>query len=182
MNEKSGGFKPLHSFNQLRVPWIVSHLSKESCSQSPLKGVRIVDVGSGGGLLSMALCRLGADVVGLDASTSAVKLAEQTADEILKPDQRKRISFVDSSVEDFSESNAEGFDAVVASEIVEHVSDLASFVRHCVRLAKSNSRSPLFFTTINKTLMSKVLAVWLAEVCLFLVNYNFFSLSFLFFY
>ncbi|KAI1709329.1 methyltransferase domain-containing protein [Ditylenchus destructor] len=124
MNEKTGAFRALHSFNKLRVPWIAGQLTKNKSVDKPLEGVRIVDVGSGGGLLSMALCRLGADVTGVDASTSTKRVAELTAQRTLKPEQLARLRFVNSTVESFAAENTGGFDAVVASEILEHVSDL----------------------------------------------------------
>uniref|UniRef100_A0A915E250 Uncharacterized protein n=1 Tax=Ditylenchus dipsaci TaxID=166011 RepID=A0A915E250_9BILA len=106
MDEQKGGFRALHSFNRLRVPWIASNLSKESCTHTPLKGLRLVDVGCGGGLLSMSCVVL----------------------------ELNRLQYVASSVEAFSETNADGFDGVIASEIVEHVNDLQSFLHHCVKL------------------------------------------------
>ncbi|KAI1730888.1 methyltransferase domain-containing protein [Ditylenchus destructor] len=124
MNEKTGAFRALHSFNKLRVPWIAGQLTKNKSVDKPLEGIRIVDVGSGGGLLSMALCRLGADVTGVDASISTKRVAELAAQRTLKPEQLARLRFVDSTIESFAAQNTGGFDAVIASEILEHVSDL----------------------------------------------------------
>ncbi|KAK5968523.1 hypothetical protein GCK32_001091 [Trichostrongylus colubriformis] len=117
-HDESGPFKALHSLNVLRVPWILRNVKEKKGS--------VVDIGCGGGILSVPLARAGLKVTGLDATEDAVE-----------------------------------FDAVVASEIVEHVANLDSFIEGCVRLAKPGA--PLLFTTINKTLASRVLAVWLAE-------------------
>ncbi|WKY05583.1 hypothetical protein Q1695_006077 [Nippostrongylus brasiliensis] len=131
-NDENGPFKALHSLNMLRIPWILQNLQK---------GKTVADIGCGGGLLSVPLARAGMKVVGVDAAEDAVKSAR-----MMLESEPMRIA---------------EFDAVVASEIVEHVSNLDSFVEGCCRLAKPGA--PLFFTTINKTLASRLLAVWLAE-------------------
>ncbi|EYB95064.1 hypothetical protein Y032_0164g3543 [Ancylostoma ceylanicum] len=140
--DEGGSFKALHSLNTLRVPWIFQNIRKD--------GAEIVDVGCGGGLLSVPLARAGLRVTGLDATEEAVIAARDVLES--RPLQltglSKRITY-------------HCFDAVVASEIVEHVADVDAFVEGCVRLAKPGA--PLFFTTINKTLASQVLAIWIAE-------------------
>ncbi|KAH7730967.1 Rab GDP dissociation inhibitor alpha [Aphelenchoides avenae] len=159
--DESGPFKGLHALNRLRVPWIASLITKNKDSRLPLKGLRLLDAGCGGGLLSFSLARLGADVVALDASTEAIRTAEYAAQRILRPDVRERISFRSTSVEKLSEEEPRSFDAVIASEVLEHVSDLEMFVASCVEANKP--ASPMFFTTINRTYLSRVFAIWVAE-------------------
>uniref|UniRef100_A0A0M3HQ25 Ubiquinone biosynthesis O-methyltransferase, mitochondrial n=1 Tax=Ascaris lumbricoides TaxID=6252 RepID=A0A0M3HQ25_ASCLU len=158
-------FKALHSFNQIRVPWIVDSITKaDPDQQEQLAGIRLVDVGCGGGLLSIPLARLGASLCGIDASEEAVRAACIAVSSAFhaSPPKCGEIHLECSTVEKFAETNASGFDAVVASEIVEHVANVDTFIKACVRLARGGA--PLFFTTINKTLASRIFAVWMAEV------------------
>uniref|UniRef100_A0A1I7XR37 Methyltransf_11 domain-containing protein n=1 Tax=Heterorhabditis bacteriophora TaxID=37862 RepID=A0A1I7XR37_HETBA len=154
--DEFGPFKALHSLNQLRVPWILQNIGEN-------KEIHILDMGSGGGLLSVPLARAGLRVTGLDATEKAVAAAREV---LMSPPLKvsgvsERISYHVGTVEEFAEENENAFDAVVASEILEHVADLNSFVSACARLAKPNAH--LFFTTINKTVLSWITAVWLAE-------------------
>uniref|UniRef100_F1L764 Ubiquinone biosynthesis O-methyltransferase, mitochondrial n=1 Tax=Ascaris suum TaxID=6253 RepID=F1L764_ASCSU len=157
-------FKALHSFNQIRVPWIVDSITKaDPDQQEQLAGIRLVDVGCGGGLLSIPLARLGASLCGIDASEEAVRAACIAVSSAFhaSPPKCGEVHLECSTVEKFAETNASGFDAVVASEIVEHVANVDTFIKACVRLARGGA--PLFFTTINKTLASRIFAVWMAE-------------------
>ncbi|CAD5221029.1 unnamed protein product [Bursaphelenchus okinawaensis] len=165
MNE-SGPMKPLHSMNKLRVPWICSELKErvqkaEVTLSQPLKGLKIADVGAGAGILTLPLVRLGATVDGIEATEECVRVAEKIADNILSQDERSRVNFVHSSAEQMAVDTAEAYDAVIASEIIEHVAEPADFVGACVRLAKP--AAPLLFTTINRTALSRVVGIWLAE-------------------
>ena len=128
----------------------------------PLEGKRILDIGCGAGILSLALCRLGAEVVGLDATGNVIEIAK-SARETLQPQLRSNANFVQGTVEEFvlEPENIGAFDGVVASEVVEHVRDVPSFVQHCCKLTKPNS--PLFFTTINRTIWSQIFAIFVAE-------------------
>uniref|UniRef100_A0A1I7V0S6 Ubiquinone biosynthesis O-methyltransferase, mitochondrial n=1 Tax=Caenorhabditis tropicalis TaxID=1561998 RepID=A0A1I7V0S6_9PELO len=157
-SDELGSFHALHSLNRIRVPWIVDNVPKGSPS-------RLVDVGSGGGLLSIPLARSGFDVTGIDATRQAVDAARLALQ--AKPLQRAGISdrlrFEQTSVEDFCQKaqNKSAYDAVVASEIVEHVADLPGFISSLATLARPGA--PLFITTINRTWLSKLAAIWLAE-------------------
>ncbi|KAI3415896.1 hypothetical protein GPALN_005460 [Globodera pallida] len=162
-DELNGIFRPLHTFNQIRIPWISEYLTSPSLNAAqPLFGKRILDIGCGAGILSASLCRRGALVTGLDTDESVLGIAQKYK-KTLAPNLRNKIEFVSGTIERFAEEkNAVGtFDAVVASEVLEHVSDLPLFIRSCCKLARPNS--PLFFTTINRTIWSQLLAKTIAE-------------------
>ncbi|CAP38290.2 Protein CBR-COQ-3 [Caenorhabditis briggsae] len=158
--DELGSFHALHSLNRIRVPWIVDNVKKGDTTSK-----RLVDVGSGGGLLSIPLARSGFDVTGIDATKQAVDAARLSLQSA--PLQRSRITerlrFEHMSVENFCQKpeNKSAFDGVVASEIVEHVADLPGFIGSLAELARPGA--PIFITTINRTWASKVAAIWLAE-------------------
>uniref|UniRef100_A0A8R1DED2 Ubiquinone biosynthesis O-methyltransferase, mitochondrial n=1 Tax=Caenorhabditis japonica TaxID=281687 RepID=A0A8R1DED2_CAEJA len=159
--DELGSFHALHSLNRIRVPWIVENVNKIKRTNPP----RLVDVGSGGGLLSIPLAKCGFDVTGIDATQRAVEAANRSLE--AKPlnlsGVSERLRFQHTSVEEFCQraENKSGYDAVVGSEIVEHVADLNRFVNSLAELARPGA--PLFITTINRTMMSKLTAIWLAE-------------------
>ncbi|MFH4981905.1 hypothetical protein AB6A40_008614 [Gnathostoma spinigerum] len=164
---EDNAFKALHSLNRLRIPWIVENLRKSKTPITPdLGAVRIVDVGCGGGLVAVPLARLGAEIYGIDASADGVSSAKLSVEKAFKySDTKPKTHFSFTSVERFAEQHIEEFDAVVASEVVEHVLSLNDFVSSCVRLLRKDGL--LFFTTINRTLLSRIVAIWLAEVRIF---------------
>ncbi|XP_038617118.1 ubiquinone biosynthesis O-methyltransferase, mitochondrial [Tachyglossus aculeatus] len=160
--DEQGAYSPLHSLNDLRVPFIRDNLLKTTASHqpgSPLSGMKILDVGCGGGLLSEPLGRLGALVTGIDPLEDSVKTAQQhkRCDPVLD----QQIQYRACSVEEIAEESAEAFDAVVASEVVEHVGDLETFIKCCHRVLKPGGS--LFITTMNKTPLSYVLGIVFAE-------------------
>ncbi|KRY41123.1 Sec1 family domain-containing protein 1 [Trichinella spiralis] len=173
--DEQGPMKLLHSFNSVRVPWIkdtvVLQFGKASSNintsfgYKPLNGVKILDVGCGAGIMSESLARLGATVVGIDANSEGIALA--------KEHQRlaglgENLKYFVCDVESVAQSVGESsFDAIVASEIIEHVNDQTLFINHCVDLVRSGGL--LFFTTINKTIWSKIFAIFVAENVLRLV-------------
>ncbi|VDD87862.1 unnamed protein product [Enterobius vermicularis] len=168
LDEKSS-FKALYSYNKLRVPWIVDALSSEEFGEAsfyevkyPLRGKRILDVACGGGILAVPLARLGASVSAIDASQEVICCAEYAARRYSRNSQDIGSLEVEyATVEDYASKYPGSFDAVVASEVIEHVKDLEGFVRSCAVLAHPGS--PLFFTTLNKTVLSRVLGVFIAE-------------------
>lgn len=146
-----------------------------------------MDIGCGAGILSLALCRLGAQVIGLDSEQSVLEIAQKYSKTVL-PHLRGNVEFICNNVELFAERddfrgckrlniknksnylfNNLAFDAIVASEVVEHVTDLRSFIHCSCKLAKSNA--PIFFTTINRTLCSRFFAKTIAEVNNYLLTH-----------
>ncbi|XP_052808818.1 ubiquinone biosynthesis O-methyltransferase, mitochondrial-like [Mya arenaria] len=161
---ETGDFEALHAMNKLRVPFIRDGLvqTREEPSPSisqPLQGLSIVDVGSGGGLLSEPLARLGAFVVGVEPVEESTRVAQLHLED--DPVLMSRVKYITGSVEDLVGTESEMFDAVVASEVVEHVADLEMFIEACCTLVKPGGS--LFVTTMNKTLLSKGLAIYGAE-------------------
>ncbi|CEF64523.1 Hexaprenyldihydroxybenzoate methyltransferase, mitochondrial [Strongyloides ratti] len=137
-------FKALHSLNRLRVPTILKIANSQN-----LNGKNILEVGSGGGILSFSLARLGASVTGVDACKESVTSATNSAQKILNDNIRKRVNFIHNTIEEFSK------------EVIEHVPNVEDFVTKCSGLLKNNGS--IFFSTINKTFLSKILAIEMAE-------------------
>jgi len=155
-----GPMRPLHVVNALRLNYVVeqiaSHLGRDSASA--LSGLRILDVGCGGGLMSEALARLGAQVVGVDASPGNVAAARLHA--------RSQNVTVDYRLGEPAEVLApeERFDVVLALEVVEHVSDVPAFLATAAALLAPGGM--LFVSTIDRTFKSFVVAIIGAEYLL----------------
>jgi polyprenyldihydroxybenzoate methyltransferase/3-demethylubiquinol 3-O-methyltransferase len=117
--------------NPLRVEFVKNGLKNtgylEVNSSSPLEGVKILDVGCGGGILSEPLARIGAQVTGLDASKELIAIANEHKQ--LDTSLASNLTYVNNSVEDFAQENQEEYDVVVASEILEHVIDQSLFLK-----------------------------------------------------
>lgn len=160
-----GPMKPLHSMNKLRVPLVTEKLASSSASALhagvylPLKSRDVLDVGCGVGILAEPLARLGANVTGLDASAENVEIA--SAHSLLDAQISGRVTYISSSIENFNANTQRQFDAVVASEVLEHVADRRSFLIECTRAVKPNGY--LFLTTLNRTWAAQVFGIWLAE-------------------
>ena len=155
-----GKFKPLHKFNPIRIKYIKENIIKQfkiKNTNKPLSGINILDIGCGGGLLSEPMCRLGADVTGIDASIKNIKISKLHA----KKDNLK-INYICSSPEKLKISKK--FDVILNMEIVEHVEDISFFLKSCSKLLNKNGL--MFVATINKTLKSYVFAIVGAEYVL----------------
>jgi len=157
--DQNGQNSPLHSLNKLRVGYVRDLLSKtnpNSPAGLPLFGKTILDVGCGGGILAEGLAQLGAEVTAVDASEDLISVAEERR-------KRKRIenlTYLDVLVEDLQEIDTR-FDLVISSEVLEHVEEPWAFVAYCSNLVKKDG--DLIFTTINRTIQSRILAIELAE-------------------
>ena len=145
-------FRPLHQINPLRLEWIQS--------QCPLAGQRVLDVGCGGGILADAMARRGADVLGIDLSTKALRVAELHALEAQTP----RVRYREVSSEALAAEQPGTFDAVTCMEMLEHVPDPGSVVRACAALVKPGGW--VFFSTINRNPKAFLMAIVGAEYVL----------------
>ena len=158
--DPEGKFKPLHNFNPVRLRYIKDTITKKFGNKSeklPLKDIKILDIGCGGGLLSEPLSRLGATVTGIDASDRNIKIAKMH----LKK-SKLDINYYCSSPESFEAK--EKFDVVLNMEIVEHVDNVEFFLLKSSELLKKDGL--MFIATLNKTLKSYVFAIIGAEYIL----------------
>ncbi len=158
--DPNGKFKPLHKFNPVRIEYIKKNILKDFALEGkikPLDGIKILDVGCGGGLLSEPLSRLGADVTGIDASNRNIEVAKIHARKM-----NLDIKYYCTSPEKMKNLNK--FDVVLNMEIVEHVSDVRLFLKSCTNLLRRNGI--MFVATINRTLKSYMFAIIGAEYVL----------------
>ena len=156
----SGKFKPLHKFNPIRIAYIRDNIIKTlklKDKNKPLEKIKILDIGCGGGLLSEPMCRMGAQVTGIDASEKNINIAKLHA----KKDNLD-IKYYCASPENFKINDK--FDVILNMEIVEHVQDVNFFLQSCSKLLKSHGI--MFVATLNKTLKSFIFAIVGAEYIL----------------
>lgn len=162
---EAGPSRALHQLNPLRVrfvrQFVCDVLEKGPLDPHPLLGVSVLDVGCGGGLLSEALARLGADVVGLDASQKAVEIAQAHAKDA---QFRGSLRYVHGNVEDM----VERFDLVVCSEVIEHVPNVERLVQILCSL-NAGGKVGCVFSTLNRTAVSYALGIIVGEYVLGLV-------------
>ena len=129
--DTTGEMRGLHALNPLRVQFIrdgLANLGYEEVSPSePLGGITILDVGCGGGILSEPLARIGAEVTGIDPSPELINIAKKHA--ALDSSLSKRLNYVQTTIEDLIRSTPKTYDAVVASEVLEHVTDKETFLK-----------------------------------------------------
>jgi len=156
-----GKFRPLHLFNPIRIKFIkeklIYHFKLDSNKQKPLEKLKILDIGSGGGLLCEPLYRLGANLTGIDASNKNIEVAKLHAKEM-----NLNIKYIHSSPENINLKNE--FDVILCMEVVEHVSNIDLFIQKCSKLIKKNGI--IFISTINKNLKSYAFAILGAEYIL----------------
>lgn len=158
----NGPFKALHQLNPTRLAYIRKnfdiHFDCQIESLRPYEGLKFLDIGCGGGLLSEPLARLGAKMTAIDADSEAVRVASHHAQE-----SGLNIDYRCLSVEQLA-SRRDKFDAILAMEIVEHVNDLQLFVKSISKLLKPEGI--LILATLNRTLKSFALAIIGAEYVL----------------
>jgi len=156
----NGKFKPLHNFNPIRIKYIKDNIIKDfniKNSDKPFKNIKILDIGCGGGLLSEPMCRLGASVVGIDASKKNIDVAKFHAKK-----NKLKIDYKIASPEKLKTKVK--FDVILNMEIVEHVEDINFFIKESSKLLKKNG--VMFIATLNKTLKSYAFAIIGAEYIL----------------
>ena len=152
-----GKFKPLHKFNPIRISYIKNNIIdtfKLKKGEKPLNKIKILDIGCGGGLLSEPMSRLGADVVGIDASQKNINIAKLHAKK-----SNLDINYFCISPENFQIDKK--FDVILNMEIIEHVDNADFFLKSCSRLLKKDGI--MFVATLNKTLKSYIFAIIGAE-------------------
>ncbi|WBU56407.1 bifunctional 2-polyprenyl-6-hydroxyphenol methylase/3-demethylubiquinol 3-O-methyltransferase UbiG [Paracoccus sediminicola] len=157
--DPAGKFKPLHMMNPVRLGYITQQIAaqfdRDLKGQRPFDGLRVLDIGCGGGLLSEPMTRLGAEVVGADAAPRNIEVARLHAEQVgLQIDYRAETA-------EALLAAGERFDAVLAMEIVEHVADPPGFVKSCHDLL--NPGGVLVASTLNRTARSYAAAIIGAE-------------------
>jgi 2-polyprenyl-6-hydroxyphenyl methylase/3-demethylubiquinone-9 3-methyltransferase len=157
-----GPMAALHKFNPVRLAYIrdraAAHFDRDPLQRDSLAGLRVLDIGCGGGILCEPLTRLGASVVGVDPSESNVLVAQQHAAR-----SGLTINYRNSTVEALAEAG-EVFDVVLAMEVVEHVADVPLFVKLAAKTVKPGGL--MFVATLNRTAKSFALAIVGAEYIL----------------
>ena len=164
--DRHGAFRALHALNPVRIAYVRDALvagrepasasaSASAAALKPLAGLRLLDVGCGGGLMAEPLCRLGADVVAVDAAEANVRAARHHAEE-----QGLVIDYRHATAEALAGAG-ERFDAVLALEIVEHVADLDAFAAACTGVLKPGGA--FIVATLNRTLAAYALAIVAGE-------------------
>ncbi|MCW5731436.1 MAG: bifunctional 2-polyprenyl-6-hydroxyphenol methylase/3-demethylubiquinol 3-O-methyltransferase UbiG [Alphaproteobacteria bacterium] len=160
--DPNGKFRPLHRLNPTRIGYIrdrlCERLGRDPKGARPLKGLRLLDIGCGGGLLAEPMCRLGAEVVGVDAAERNIAVARLHAGQMELP-----IDYRHGSAEALA-GQGETFDVILNMEVVEHVADLPGFVDACARMLRPGG--VMFVATLNRTLKSYALAIVGAEYVL----------------
>jgi 2-polyprenyl-6-hydroxyphenyl methylase/3-demethylubiquinone-9 3-methyltransferase len=152
--DPQGELKSLHDINPLRLAWIQSI--------APLSGLKVLDVGCGGGILSYAMAQAGADVLGIDLATKSIKVAKLHALEMQSSDRYQAIP-----VEELAAQQPASFDVVTCMELLEHVPDPGRVIQACADLVKPGGH--VFFSTINRNPMAFFQAIAAAEYVLGLV-------------
>lgn len=157
--DPSGKFKPLHMLNPVRLDYIVGQIaaefSRDRRQPRPFEGLRLLDIGCGGGLISEPMARLGASVTGADAAAENIEIARlHAAQSGLDIDYRA------TTAESILAEGAQ-FDVVLALEIVEHVADPQAFIATCARLLRPGGM--LIASTLNRTPQSFAAAIVGAE-------------------
>ena len=157
----NGKFKPLHMFNPVRIEYITENIKKnfkiKKDKTNSLEGLKILDIGCGGGLISEPMTRLGAKVTGIDASEKNIKIAKMHAKE-----SGLEIIYVNASPEKLIDF--ETYDVILNLEIVEHVDNVDLYIKSCQKLLKK--KGLMFTATLNRSLTSYIKAIIGAEYIL----------------
>ncbi|XP_073126590.1 ubiquinone biosynthesis O-methyltransferase, mitochondrial-like [Henckelia pumila] len=162
--DSEGPFKPLHVMNPTRLAFIRStlcrHFGKDPHCPRPFEGLKFVDVGCGGGILSEPLARMGATVTGIDAVDKNIKIARVHAD---RDSVTSSINYQCTTAETLVEERRE-FDAVIALEVIEHVADPAEFCKSLSALTAVGGATVI--STINRSMRAYATAIIIAEYVL----------------
>lgn len=158
--DPEGKFKPLHMLGPSRLKYIIDsiteHYNLNSTTKTPLEDLKILDIGCGGGLVSVPISRLGAKVTGIDASEKNIKIASAYAD----MHGLKNVDFVCNTVENMSQENVQ-YDVVLNLEVIEHVANPDIFIKYAANMIKPGGI--MILSTLNKTLKSYAFAIIGAE-------------------
>ena len=150
--DPDGEFKPLHQINPLRVDFINERAN--------LEGIKVLDVGCGGGILAEALSKLGAKVTGIDASEQTIGVAQNHSNAV-----GSDVSYYQTTIEEFiANKPEEKFDVITCLEMLEHVPSPGEIIKTCSTILKDDG--DIFFSTINRNPRSYLFAIVGAEYIL----------------
>lgn len=159
----NGEFRTLHEINPVRIDYIKSiilkHFDLPNISIKPLKNIKLLDIGSGGGLVCKPMYEFGADVTGIDANEHNTQAAMAYARE-----RNLDIKYINNTVENYILENNEKYDVILCLEVIEHVANPKEFVQNISKLLKHDGI--LIFSTINRTFKSFTQAIIIAEYIL----------------
>ena len=159
--DAEGKFKPLHRFNPIRIKYIIDkcnvHFNLKNNEDRQLSGLKFLDIGCGGGLVSEPLSRLGASVTGIDASSKNIEVAKIHAKK-----NNLKIKYLNTSPE--KKQIQDKFDVILNLEVIEHVENVNLFMKSSTELLKNNGI--MFIATINRTFESYIKAIVGAEYIL----------------
>ena len=159
--DPKGKFRPLHKFNPVRIEYIRNKVAEKfgrDPKSQPFEGLRVLDIGCGGGLLSEPIARMGAEVLGADASEKNIAIAKIHAEQTGVIVDYRAVTAEALAADD------EKFDVVLNMEVVEHVSDVPFFIETCATMVKPGGL--MFIATINRTFKAAALAIVGAEYVL----------------
>jgi 2-polyprenyl-6-hydroxyphenyl methylase / 3-demethylubiquinone-9 3-methyltransferase len=161
--DAEGDFRPLHRINPVRLGFIrehlIAHFARDPRSLRPFAGLRLLDIGCGGGLVAEPMTRLGFEVTGIDADSAALGVARAHAAE-----WDLAIDYRAATAEDLVADEAAAFDVVLALEVIEHVADTSLFLAHAARLVRPGGA--LVAATINRSAKAFFFAIIGAEYVL----------------
>ncbi len=149
--DRNGEFKTLHDINLTRLKFITKNIQ--------LKGLRVLDIGCGGGILTESIAKQGALTTGIDASEENINVATHHAFE-----NNLEINYFVTNAEEFSKKNKGGFDLITCMELLEHVPDPLSIIKVSKKMIKSGGH--IIFSTINRNIKSYILAILVGEYLL----------------
>jgi len=160
--DPNGKFAPLHKFNPVRLTFLrdelCAHFGRDPKSRTPLEGLKLIDIGCGGGLLSEPMANMGAEVLGVDASAANVKTAAVHAEQ-----SGASTTYRHGTAEDVL-AEGQAFDVVLNMEVVEHVADVPAFLQASANLVAPGGL--MVIATLNRTARAYALAVVGAEYVL----------------
>jgi 2-polyprenyl-6-hydroxyphenyl methylase/3-demethylubiquinone-9 3-methyltransferase len=161
--DATGPFAPLHRFNPSRLAFVrdraAAHFGRDIRTRRPFEGLKLIDIGCGGGLIAEPMCRMGFEVTAIDASSENIGTARAHAEP-----QGLPIQYRAATVEQMEAENAGPFDVVLTMEVIEHVADPEAFIRSCSRLIAPGGL--MVVATLNRTLRSLALGKFAAEYVL----------------
>ncbi|MEM6640556.1 MAG: bifunctional 2-polyprenyl-6-hydroxyphenol methylase/3-demethylubiquinol 3-O-methyltransferase UbiG [Pseudomonadota bacterium] len=160
--DRTGPFWPLHRLNELRRVWIAQHVAdqfeRDLERPAPLAGLKMLDVGCGGGILSESMAALGATVTGIDVVEKNIRIAQRHAEQ--QSGRNLDVGYACTSAEALAEVG-EKFDVVLNMEVVEHVADLPGFMDACNALVAPGGQ--MYVSTLNRTPKSWLFGIIGAE-------------------